>query len=195
MLARAATGAINHLLAQAQWARDTLRPFAGRCVRFQVAPAAFTLTLTGDGFVAEADEAAPGDLSISLSPITALRLGAGDESARADVLVQGDDDLTRAIWHVVNHLRWDAEEDLSRVFGDIAAHRIAGTAKQAVAAGRDSVERAGLAVAEYLSEESGLTPPRLQLEAFAQDVDRARELADRLEARIRQLEQRQGRGD
>lgn len=192
MLTRGAAGAINHLLAQAQWARDALRPHAGRAVRIVVAPVTLDLFVTATGEVAEASEDSEPDLTICLSPFTALRLGTGDESVRADVRVEGDDEFARAVWHVATNLRWDAEEDLSRVFGDIVAHRLADGARRGVAAGRDSVGRAGLALGEYLTEEGTLSPPRQQIAAFAADVDAARERADRLEARLRALEARRG---
>jgi ubiquinone biosynthesis protein UbiJ len=38
---------------------------------------------------------------------------------------------------LVDHVRWDIEEDLSRVFGDAAAHQIALVAKRAVSALRE----------------------------------------------------------
>lgn len=193
MLARGAAGAINHLLAQAPWARDALRPHAGRAVRIVVAPVTLDLFVTATGEVAEASEDSAPALTVRLSPFTALRLGTGDESVRADVRVEGDDEFARAVWHVATNLRWDAEEDLSRVFGDIFAHRLADGARRGVAAGRDSVERAGVALGEYLTEEGMLSPPRQQIAAFAADVDAARERADRLEARLRALEASRGR--
>lgn len=193
MLTRGAAGAINHLLAQASWAREALRPHSGRAARFIVGPVDLCLFVTATGEVAEASEGTAPDLTVRTSPFTALRLGAGDLSVRADVRVEGDEAFARAVWHLATNLRWDAEEDLSRVFGDIVAHRMAASARQGLAAGRDAVERTGLALGEYLTEEGALSPPRQQIAAFTSDVDTARERADRLEARIRALEARLAR--
>ncbi len=58
-----------------------------------------------------------------------LRLAAREESAWREIEVGGDTDFAAAINHIARNLRWDVEEDLSRIFGDIAAHRMAETGR------------------------------------------------------------------
>jgi ubiquinone biosynthesis protein UbiJ len=51
--------------------------------------------------------------------------------------IQGDVQLAAEVAWLVDNVRWDVEEDLSRVVGDAAAHtlvRMAGSAAQAVKA-------------------------------------------------------------
>ncbi len=45
----AAIALLNRALGHEQWARDKLAPFAGRSARFDAAPFALTLQVTGDG--------------------------------------------------------------------------------------------------------------------------------------------------
>ena len=49
-----------------------------------------------------------------------------EEAAFREVEMQGDAELAQEISFLARHLTWDVEEDLSRVVGDIAAHRVVG---------------------------------------------------------------------
>lgn len=59
------------------------------------------------------------------------------------VHVEGDVQLAAEINWLVDHLRWDVEEDLSRLIGDVPAHAIADLARSVARAIR---EFAGLPV-------------------------------------------------
>ena len=97
-------------------------------------------------------------------------------------------EVAEALGFVFRHLRWDAEEDLSRVLGDIAAHRLVDGGRRFAAEGRRSLERAGGGVAEYLTEEAPLLVPRSALPAFAQEVVALRDAVARLDKRIARIE-------
>src|SRR5690606_35668564 len=112
-------------------------------------------------------------------PEVTLRLAAADlprlladglESAMRHVRIEGNAEFAEALGFVFRHLRWDAEEDLSRVFGDIAAHRLVEGGRKMLDQGRRSVERAGGNLAEYLTEESPMLVARKALPAFADEV-------------------------
>ena len=73
-----------------------------------------------------------------------LRLAARDETAFRDVQMTGDADFAAEIAFLAKNLKWDVEEDLSKVMGDAAAHRAVGaaTAAATAAATFDVPERA-----------------------------------------------------
>lgn len=187
MLNRQAAAAVNHLLEPATWARKALEPFAGAIVAIELGPARLRLAIGPDGMVSAATGADTASLTLSLDLLTAARIVAGDVSARSGVRTQGDDELARATWHVASNLQWDYEDDLSRVTGDVLAHRIGEWLRSAGRASRDSALRAGLAASEYLTEEGRMTPPQAELNAFAEDVDALRDAVARLEQRIAAL--------
>ncbi len=82
------------------------------------------------------------------------------------------------------HLRWDAEEELSRLVGDVAAQRI-GSAVRAFAQWQlDAARRVGEALADYATNESGALVRRGELTDFAAQVERLNAAIERLERRL-----------
>jgi ubiquinone biosynthesis protein UbiJ len=191
MLDDAAAAAINHLLRSASWARDALGRHAGKTARFEVFPFAVGLTVLDSGEVAPAAADAAPAATVKLAPGLMLRLAARDESAWREIGITGDTDFAAAIHHVTRNLRWDVEEDLSRVFGDIAAHRMAETGRTFQRWGEQAVENTGRAFAEYWTEEQPLIAGARDLEEFGRTVDQLRDDAARLEKRIEHLLTRQ----
>ena len=64
--------------------------------------------------------------------------------ARADkpkVRIEGDVQLAAEINWLIDHVRWDAEEDLARLVGDATAHTLAEAARKALASLRSFVAR------------------------------------------------------
>ena len=80
------------------------------------------------------------DLRISVteeSPFTLVSaLARGD---KPKVRIEGDVQLAAEINWLIDHVRWDAEEDLARLIGDAAAHTLAQTARKAIEALRGFV--------------------------------------------------------
>ena len=186
-MSTAAAAAVNHLLRGASWARDALRRHAGKTARFEVIPFAVALTVLESGEVAPAGADAGPAATVRLGPGLMLRLAARDESAWREISITGDTDFASAIHHVVRNLRWDVEEDLSRVVGDIAAHRMAETGRAFQRWSGQAAENTARAFAEYWTEEQPLIAGARDLEEFGRAVDQLRDDAARLEKRIEQL--------
>ena len=55
--------------------------------------------------------------------------------------MRGNDKLAAEVLLLARHLRWDAEEALSRLIGDVAAHRVAGAGRALIAWHEDSARR------------------------------------------------------
>lgn len=182
---------VNHLLRGAGWARDALKPHAGRTARFEMAPFALSLTVREDGAVAPATPGAIPDATVRLTPGLALRLSARDETAWREVEAAGDVEFVAVVSQVARNLRWDIEEDLSRVFGDIAAHRMAETGRGLRRWGGQALENTGRSFAEYWTEEQPLLAGAHEVERFNRAVDQLRDDVARLEKRI---DQAAGRG-
>jgi ubiquinone biosynthesis accessory factor UbiJ len=178
---------VNHVLRSAPLAMERLRRHAGRTVAFHVGPvdAAFTIQTTGE--VASAMSAAARDLDVRISPFLLPRLAAGEEAAFREIEMSGDMELAHEISYLARNLEWDYEEDLSKVVGDIAAHRIANGARAVSHWSRDAALRVAQGAAEYWTEESPLIASRVKVEDFAAEVSRLRDDIERLEKRIERL--------
>jgi ubiquinone biosynthesis protein UbiJ len=184
MLSSGVAAFVNHLLDAAPAARESLAPFAGRSARFVLAPLPdIRLAVRADGSFAAAD-APDVHLVVTLTPAALAALARRDEAAARAVTFSGDGELAAALQRVANQLEWDAEEDLSRFVGDVAAHRMATTVRGLAAWQRDAALRAGQNVAEYLTEEAALLAARAEVDAFARDVAELRDAVERLEKRV-----------
>lgn len=80
------------------------------------------------------------DLRLSVteeSPVTlASALAKGDKPR---VRIEGDVQLAAEVNWLIDHVRWDAEEDLARLIGDAPAHTLAQAARKAMDALRSFV--------------------------------------------------------
>jgi ubiquinone biosynthesis protein UbiJ len=188
MLPHPAVTALNHLLAREAWATDRLRPFAGRRVRLRLPPLPdLALAVAETGLLERVSGDAAPDLTITLKPGALPGLLARDERLMREADVTGDTDLAVALQAVFRNLRWDVEEDLSRVVGDAAAHRAVSAGRSFVAWQRDAARRLGDNVAEYLKEESGQLPRPADVTAFGREVAEVRDAVERLEKRVARL--------
>jgi ubiquinone biosynthesis protein UbiJ len=185
----AALAAINHVLRAEPWALGQLQPFAGKVAQFAAPPFTLRVRVAADGALDAADEAEPSAVNITISPAVLGKVVAGGaQAALSETRIEGDAAFARAIGEVVRQVRWDAEEDLSRLVGDIAAHRIVSGTRNAGGEALRAGGRMAQNVAEFLVyEDSQLLRP-LDVAGFAGEVARLRDDVDSLERRIGGLE-------
>jgi ubiquinone biosynthesis protein UbiJ len=118
---------------------------------------------------------------------------ARDETALKQVALEGSAEMASTVQYLFRHLAWDVEEDLSKVFGDVVAHRLASEGRAFAAWQRDAALRLAENFAEYWTEEQPLLAPPADLESFRREVDALRDDTARLEERIERLEGTRGR--
>jgi len=178
--------ALNHLLKSAAWARERLQPFAGKRIRFELAPFTAAFTILASGEVADASAREAPDASFVMTPGIALRMLSGDSAAWQRVAVTGDGALAREVLYIAQNLKWDVEEDLSRVFGDVVAHRMVAAAAELRRWQRDAARNFTQAAAAYWTDERPLIAARRDIERFVQEVDTLRDDVARFEKRFEQ---------
>jgi ubiquinone biosynthesis protein UbiJ len=177
---------LNRLLAAEPWARERLAPFAGRSVELRAPPFPTLDVRIREGGTVEPGGAPP-DLSMTFTPGILAALARGEEHLVRAVEVQGDAKLAAEILLLARHLRWDAEEELSRVLGDVAAHRLAEAGRAFAAWHLDAAQRLAAALADYAAEEKQILARRGDLEALGESVARLRDAVARLDKRIGRL--------
>jgi ubiquinone biosynthesis protein UbiJ len=177
---------LNRLLAAEAWARGRLAPFAGETVELRAPPLPTLRLRILEGGTVEAGGGEPG-LTMTLKPEFLAGLVRGEEHAMRSVDVQGNAKLAAEVLVLVRHLRWDAEEDLSRLVGDVAAHRVAETGRALAAWHLDAAQRLAAAFADYVTEEKQILARRAELDALGESVGRLRDAIARLDKRVERL--------
>ncbi len=167
------------------WARDKLAPFAGEVVELRVGLLPPLRLAIGEGGAALAAEDGSGaTLTISAKPGFLAALSKGEDYLMRAVDISGNARLATEILVLLRYLRWDVEEDLSRVFGDVVAHRVVGTARDFAAWQAEAGKRVAENVMEYAIEERRLVVSRTEFDGFAAAVAKLRDDIARLEQRV-----------
>jgi len=188
MIERGARAALNHLLEQQPWAAERLRPFAGQAVEFRCPPFPdLRFAITDTGFLDRAQAETSSALVVKLTPGSLPFLLARDETARKQVEIEGSADLASAVDHLFRNLSWDFEEDISKVFGDLVAHRLASGGRAFAAWQREAALRLAENLVEYWTEEQPLLARPADVARFCRNVDMLRDDLARLEKRIERL--------
>lgn len=176
---------LNHLLGQAAWARDRLKTYAGRHARLGLGPVVLDLAINADGLFESAAAEKEPDVSIALPNDAPLRMVQGGVAeVMKGAQVTGAADLADALGFVLRNLRWDAEEDLSRIVGDIAAHRLVKGAESFVAWQKDATARLTENLTEYLLHENPQLVKDADFRGFSDEVAALRAQVDALEKRL-----------
>jgi ubiquinone biosynthesis protein UbiJ len=179
--------ALNHLLAAEPWARARLAPFAGETIELRGPPfPALRFVILPGGTLAAGGGEHPA-LTITLTPEALLSLARGPEHFARSLEVAGDPGLAAEVIALARHLRWDFEEDLSKLLGDVAAHRIAQTGRSLARWHADAARRLIESLADYAVDEKRMLMARREVDDFAGAVARLRDALERLEKRIARL--------
>lgn len=183
---RPAADAINHLLASAPWATDRLSAFPGSVFRIDAEPfdVAFEIERTGLLATASADAIHDVLISVPTGQLSSALTSEGVDGLMNHVRIEGNAELAEAVGFVFRNLRWDAEEDLSRLIGDIPAHRLALTLRSIHAATLRSISQGASSLAEYLTEENRLLAHPSEVAEFGHQVVQLRDAVARLGKRI-----------
>ena len=182
----AAVALLNRMLAREQWARDKLAPFSGRSARFDAAPFGLTLQVTDGGTFDVAHTAAPAvTIGVALSSLPLAMLD--PQAAMKDVQLSGDAEFAQALAFVLQNLRPEPEEELSRFIGDAAAQRLVGFMRASASQWKQIAENMLDNTAHYVVTENPMVVGRDDLDGFNQDVNQLRDAVARIEKRIELL--------
>ncbi|MDP1651668.1 MAG: hypothetical protein Q8L56_02990 [Rhodocyclaceae bacterium] len=187
MFGQAFLATLNHLLEGATWARARLAPFTGRQARIEIPPFVFGFEIDAEGRVQKSLEAAATDVVIRLPADTPFLLPQGLDKVMATATVEGNAEFATELSFVFRNLRWDAEEDLSKLVGDIAAHRLVQGAHRCMAWQQQAATNLAANVAEYLTLENPLLVARHEYLALRDGVSQLDAALSRTESRLAAL--------
>ncbi len=199
---------INHVLTGEPWASAELAKHSGKAIALEMPFGRFAVQINNNGLldaVHHSDASAQNSdgevlspvrtalvLTISSQALSTLLTSSGPilENAFKSVTIAGDADLAQLLGRLAGQLRWEYEEDLSKLIGDAPAHFAVAQGKKIVSAGkaasRDLLENA----VEYLSEEKKVLLNQRDFAMHKNQLMELRDSVERLDKRIAILQQR-----
>jgi ubiquinone biosynthesis protein UbiJ len=117
--------ALNHVLQQEPEAQARLKRQSGRLVEAHWRHFTVRLVATPAGLLDLGPITQIPDLTLTLADESPFSLAqAALRGDKPPVRIAGDVQLAAEVQWLVDHVRWDMEEDLARLFGDAPAHAI-----------------------------------------------------------------------
>ena len=187
MLKALSTRLLQHLISQNSWANSLLQPFAGKSMQFNVSFISASLVILENGNLSIAGETNIADATITIQPSLLLRLLSKDESASRQIKIEGDTHLAAEMAKVFANMRWDYEDDLSNLIGDIPANKIGTFARDAANSVKETSINLAEMLSEYWQEELPLIAKKRNLEQFYSKVDNLRADLARFEKKLTKL--------
>jgi ubiquinone biosynthesis protein UbiJ len=188
---------LNRNVAESRRAQAICRQLDGRVMALvaQETPIRLYFKAADGRLVLDSRHEGETDARIEGTPLSLLALAGPDAERRlraGGIRIEGDAETAQKFRDLLALVRPDFEEELARVLGDVAAHRIANLARGLLGWGRSTADSVATSVVEFLQEEGRDLPTRVEVDEFLEGVDRLRDDAERVEARIARLEARIG---
>lgn len=178
---------LQHLMQQNSWTAPLLQPYAHKNILLDFKVAQVMLTILNNGDLAIAADSASADATIHLPPSLAMRLLRQDPLAHSLIKIEGDTLLGIEVGKILSAIRWDIEDDLSKVVGDIAAYQMVQLGQEKLQRLQSQAKNLGEMLVEYWQEERPILAKKPHIEQFNRAVDLLREDTDRLQQRVDKL--------
>lgn len=178
---------LNHLLGQTPGAAERLKAYQrqGLCIQFP--PLSLSLLITDAGYFAAADGPLNDSVSITFPADTPVLLLLQPEALKSRITVLGPAEFVATLGEVFSVLRWDAESDLARLTGDIAAVRLVRLIKDVLTNQLRSARNLSANLQEYLLEETALLIRQAELPSLCSAADELEHRLETLMARVQTL--------
>ncbi len=188
MLASVALRPFNHILLHESWASKRLQLHARKTVRFSISPFLdINLTVQDNGELLSAISDVTIDTNITIIFDLLPRMLVHDEEAYSKIKISGDKAFAEELLFISKNLHWDVEEELSRIIGDIFAHRVVQASKDIKQWHNKAILNLSEALAEYWTEEKPLLTKSTHIHEFISEVNKLREDVEQLEKRVEKI--------
>jgi len=122
---------LNHVIGSEPEAQSRLKRQKGRCIQMQWQDKVIQLSPTPAGFLERVNQP-KFDLKLSLTDASPLAMASAVlKGEKPGVHIEGDVQLAAEVNWLIDHVRWDFEEDLSKLLGDAAANTLVSMGRQA----------------------------------------------------------------
>jgi len=179
--------AANHLLARDADCQRRLKSQANKVLELRASPIVVRLMVNASGFLEPAAPVVPADTTIAVDLKDALPALRDRQKAMSATSIQGDVELAATVSYLLEHLRWDPEEDLAQVVGDERAVMAMRFFSQVVEGVLGTGQRLSDATREYMLHEQAIAVSQTDMDRFADEVRHLRDDMARLEKRVQRL--------
>lgn len=184
------TRLLQHLISQNSWANAILQPFAAKSVRFNIGLISTSLVILENGGLAIAGETNIADATVTIPASLLLRLMAKDEAAKMQISIEGDTHLATELAKVFANMRWDYEDDLSKLVGDAPANKIGTFTQKTTKSVKEIGANLTEMLSEYWQEEKPMIAKKRHVEEFNSQVDTLSADVARFEKKLTKLSQK-----
>ena len=133
---------LNHVIGAEPEAQNRLKRQKGRCIQLQWQDNVIQLSPTPAGLLERVSQP-KFDLKLSLTDASPLTMATAVlKGEKPGVHIEGDVQLAAEVNWLIDHVRWDFEEDLSQLLGDAAANTLVSMGRQAVQAMQQFIRKA-----------------------------------------------------
>lgn len=189
LIAAGVEGALAAALKGSSAARADIAKLQGKVIRLELIGLPLTLYfLPEDGKVTVASDyhgEAHVTVRVPAASLVATALKRDPEAVPKGMQMNGEAETAQVFSRLLRNADLDWEELLAQRVGDVAARQIGNAVRGFMGWSRDAGSRLGQDVADYLHYESRDLPPRHEMQGFLSGVDRLRDDAERLNARLK----------
>ena len=178
---------VNRMLADQQWARDKLAPFAGRVFTLAVGPVRAAWRIREGGALDPASSADAADLALAIAPWSVPSFLADPARWNEFVREEGDADFGGALKDLARTMPWFVEETFAKALGPIVGQRMADAGRKLLAFPEYAAQRVTDSAASYVRDEAPLLAHAGDLRRFGTEVAEIVERVEALEARVKAL--------
>lgn len=188
MLSSVALAPINHIILSESWAKRRLQSHVGKTVQLSILPFLnIVLTVKECGTLSTAPDNSNINATATFTLSILSRLLIHDEDAYSEISILGDNEFAEELIYIVRNTYWDIEQDLSRITGDIFAHRAVQTGKNIKYWHKETTKNLSEALMEYWLEEQPLLVKSSNTKEFFDEVNALWKEVEQLENRIKEI--------
>jgi len=182
--------ALNHLIEQERWAHNLLLPREGQSIAITLPIGDFQIAIQEGMFVNASDSTNLPSVSLTI-PQEAIWtfLKEGKSGAMKFVKISGDIDFAADLNRLVADLKWEVEEDLSKLLGDATARRVVLESQKMLHQTQLAMNDLKGGIRDYLVYEKNILVDSQQMSDFKSELRLLRDQIDRAEKKVNLLEQ------
>lgn len=178
--------------------KSSLSAIDSKVIRVEVVSPAFTFHLIVVDNDIQVEGEFDGDADVTLHGTAASLLSLRDKTDAlytGDVTIRGELETADQLKKILTGIDIQIEDIAAPITGDTIAHQIGRFGQQFGAWFSSSSSSFKQSTSDYLQEEAELLAPNSEVNRYCREVDEVREQADRLDARIAELERQKNNSD